>query len=91
VAPLLKINLTDLPALERAQNIFLTHMPAVEKQKEHIASAKKIYSSAVEAGLRYAARQKHPATGKPPSAPTVNATNFSINTGGSSSAFWAPA
>jgi hypothetical protein len=91
MAVLLKINSTNLPAMERARNIFLTHMTAVEKQKEHAALAKKIFRSAAEAGLRYAAGQKHPAIGKPPSAPTANATNVSINTGGSSSAFWVPA
>jgi hypothetical protein len=73
--------------MERAQNIFLTYMTAVEKQKEQVASAEKIYRSAAEAGLHYAAGQKHPAIVKPPSAPTATATNVSINTGGSSSAF----
>jgi hypothetical protein len=31
MAALLKINMTNLPAMERAWNIFLTHMTAVEK------------------------------------------------------------
>jgi hypothetical protein len=87
MAALLKINSADLPAMERARNIFLTHMTAVEKQKEQVASAEKIYRSAAEADLRYAAGQKHPVIVEPPSAPTATATNVGINTGGSSSAF----
>jgi hypothetical protein len=71
MAALLKIGSTDLPAMERARNIFLTHMTAVEKQKEQVALAEKIYRSAAEAGLRYAAGQKHPAIVNPPSAPTA--------------------
>jgi hypothetical protein len=57
MAALLKIDLTDHRAMERARNIFLTHMTAVEKQKEQVALAEKIYRSAAEAGLCYAAGQ----------------------------------